>query len=95
MSLKYIRKAYDVPAKRGGRVLFRHMDGGGKSKGTITGSYGQYLRVRLDHSDLARPLKLHPTWNVEYTTDGKTDAPQPEKTLWHDGPTPPTKGASE
>lgn len=66
MSLEYIRKTYGVPAKRGGRILFDHGDGGGKCKGTITGSYGQYLRVRLDHSDRPTPLKLHPIWNVEY-----------------------------
>lgn len=66
MSLEYIRKTYSVPAYRGGRILFDHGDGGGKCKGTITGSRGQYLTVRLDHSERSRPITLHPTWNVEY-----------------------------
>lgn len=58
MSMNYIRRYYAVPAKRGMRVT---VDG---YSGTIVGSYGQYLRVRVDgekHAGL-----WHPTWRVEY-----------------------------
>lgn len=52
MSMTYIRRAYDVPAKRGARVRYK-----GKL-GVITGSYHQYLRIRLDgekRSDVYHP----------------------------------------
>ncbi len=58
--MEYIRQAYDVPAKRGMRVT---VDGHG---GKITGSDGQYLRVRFDGG--RRSLKCHPTWRVVYHT---------------------------
>lgn len=66
MSLEYIRKTYSVPAYRGALVLFDFRDGGGRCKGIITGSRGQYLRVRLENDPCRGPLTLHPTWNVEY-----------------------------
>lgn len=58
MSIQYIRTQYQVPAKRGGRILFR-----GKT-GRITGSRGAHLLVRLDGD--TRTSALHPTWEVEY-----------------------------
>lgn len=71
MSMDYIRRAYDVPARRGARLLFI---GGGPDPesddkvktlaGTIVGSRGQYLRVRMDGEASIRTL--HPTWRVEY-----------------------------
>ena len=56
--MDYIRRYYGVPAKRFGRVKFQ-----GKP-GTITGSDGAYLRVRLDGQK--RVGKYHPTWEIEY-----------------------------
>lgn len=59
--MDYIRRAYEVPAKRGGRVRF--LDGKMR-EGCIVGSRGHYLRVRFDGE--RRPRSLHPTWRVEY-----------------------------
>ena len=58
MSIEYIRNYYGVPAKRGARI--KHFD----SLGTITGSHGQYIRVRFDGDKHSVPM--HPTWNVQY-----------------------------
>jgi len=72
MSMQSIRDYYKVPAKRGARIEFTG-DSLGKfiygflykgKKGTITGSYRNYLRVRFDsESDIKT---LHPTWEVRY-----------------------------
>lgn len=62
MSMKYIRRTYGVPAKRGVRVEFT--DSTGSVFGTIVGSSGQYLRIRWDHS--GRTSNIHPTWNMVY-----------------------------
>lgn len=67
MSLAYIRKTYKVPATRGGKVEYLAHDGELISA-TITGSRGQYLRVRLGNNK--RTSILHPTWNLKYLPDG-------------------------
>lgn len=62
MSMQYIRDYYRVPAKRGGRVEFT-----GKAEpimGTITGSNGAKLRIRLDGATVS--LNYHPTWKLRY-----------------------------
>lgn len=63
MSMEYIRKTYGVPAKRGGRVEF---ESGANNMllGTITGSRGARLRIRLDGHKHA--FNYHPTWNLTY-----------------------------
>jgi hypothetical protein len=62
MSLAYIRRAYGVPAKRGGRV--RYTGEGRDEFGTIIGASGAHLSVRLDGLRHGRPY--HPTWQIEY-----------------------------
>lgn len=58
MSMAYIRETYKVPAKRGGRVLVNGW------AGTIVGSAGQYLKIRLDNSkNIGR---YHPTDKIQY-----------------------------
>lgn len=57
--MEYIRRAYGVPAKRGGRVEYVHVDAGETLRGTIVGSRNQYLRVRWDHEAFTRTH--HPT----------------------------------
>lgn len=56
--MDYIRKYYNVPAKRGGRVEFEGRPG------TITGSVNGYLRIRLDGENRSR--RYHPTWEIKY-----------------------------
>ena len=60
--MNWIRKTYNVPAKRGGRVVY---SGGSDDRyGTITGSRGQYLLIRLDGDKASLPY--HPTWELRY-----------------------------
>ncbi len=58
MTMEYIRKAYNVPAKRGGRIRYQEREG------VILGQTCGRLRVRLDGTDIT--TLLHPTWRVEY-----------------------------
>lgn len=58
MSMDYIRNHYDVPAKRGMKVIVY-----GKP-GVITAADGQYLRIRLDGTK--RSGIYHPTDRIEY-----------------------------
>jgi len=63
MSLQTIRKTHLVPAKRYGRIRYT----GTKDKpriGTIVGSHGGYLRIRLDGDKQIGTY--HPTWMIEY-----------------------------
>ena len=68
MSMSYIRKTYDVPAKRGGRVRFCSPVCDSRSfSGTIIGSRGAHVRVRSDID--GRVYTLHPSWNLKYIED--------------------------
>jgi len=62
MTMKYVRTHYNVPAKRGGRVIF---SGGHQERhGTIKSARGGKLRVQLDGDKHTRVF--HPTWEMEY-----------------------------
>jgi hypothetical protein len=61
MAFDYIREHYKVPAARGRRV--RIYNG---SLGTITGSYGPYIKILVDGKK--RASNFHPTWRIEYLT---------------------------
>ena len=62
MSIQWIRENYAVPAKVRGRVEYT---GHGKPyQGTITGTRGPHILVRLDHAVVSRPF--HPTWCIRY-----------------------------
>jgi hypothetical protein len=65
MSMQNIRDCYGVPAKRGAPVMTE------AGAGVITGSRGQYLRIRL-YGD-RRSKIYHPTWRIEYV--GSADDP--------------------
>lgn len=69
MSMEYIRRAYNVPAKRGGRVRL-HLGNRSSLMGRITSSRGPYLCVQFDGFSKA-PLILHPTWCIEYIPEIK------------------------
>jgi len=64
MSLVYIRRAYNVPAKRGARVRVDWDSPAPTREGTITGADGARLRIRLDGEKHSR--SAHPTWRIEY-----------------------------
>jgi hypothetical protein len=64
MSLEYIRKTYDVPAKRGTRVKFTPDSRDKPEFGKIVGAKAGVLRVRMDGSK--RTTFCHPTWQIEY-----------------------------
>lgn len=63
MSLEYIRKRYQVPARRGARIKFSPCAGIIK-EGFVVAASGKYIRVRF--TDFRRTVLLHPSWQVEY-----------------------------
>ncbi len=63
MSMDYIRRVYEVPAKRGAIVEYMAGDGE-RLRGTIVGAKGPYLRIRLDGNN--RAMNFHPTWHLTY-----------------------------
>ena len=67
MSLKYIRKSYNVPAYRGRRVRYTD-ERGAIFNGRITSARGGRLRVLVDDRvpGYRGRLILHPTWHIEY-----------------------------
>jgi hypothetical protein len=67
MSVEYVRKAYGVPARRGGRVEYT---GDCKTElGTIRSASGGHLNMRLD--GVKHTIPFHPTWKLRYL-----DAPE-------------------
>lgn len=58
MSFEYIQRTYRVPAKRGGRILYKGQPG------TILATKGPYLRIRLDGQGYVG--NYHPTWKIDY-----------------------------
>lgn len=70
MSLKAIRQFYGVPAKRGMRVVYTGYDN--PRPGTITGSSGMYVRIRLDGERGSG--RYHPTWRVDYKQQSRNNA---------------------
>jgi hypothetical protein len=70
MGMAQIRKYYDVPARRGGRI--EYTGEGLPEFGTITSATNGRLNIRLDRFKHAMPF--HPTWKLRYL-----DAPSVEK----------------
>jgi hypothetical protein len=69
--MKYVRKAYGVPARRGGRVEYT---GEGKPElGTIRSASGGHLNIQLD--GVKHTLPLHPTWKLRYL-DASPEVPR-------------------
>jgi len=65
MSIDKIRKKYNIPAKRGGRVKYTGDHNGKVTKyGTIKSARGGYLKILIDGEKTARTF--HPTWEIEY-----------------------------
>lgn len=68
MGMEYIRNTYDVPAKRGGRLIYTNCDGV-KFHCTIkSATHSGHLKVLVDDRvpGYRGRMKLHPTWRVEY-----------------------------
>ena len=61
MSMKWIRKYYNVPAKRGMEVIAE------RRHGVIVGSKGEYLRVRIDGEK--NIMSFHPEHEMKYLVD--------------------------
>ena len=64
MSIAWVRKNYGVPAKRGGRVEYTGEGDDKPELGTICGSRGSHLSIRLDKQ--SHTLPFHPTWKLRY-----------------------------
>jgi len=56
--MEWIRRHYNVPAKRGMKVIAQGR------KGIIVGSKGEYLRVRVEGEK--NTISFHPEWEMEY-----------------------------
>lgn len=75
MGMNYIRQHYNVPAMVGARVRYTGdcTKRGNPKIGTITGSDGAHLRIRMDGEGFSN--RYHPTWELEYlpkdTPDGR------------------------
>lgn len=67
MSMDYIRRTYNVPAKRGAKVEYLASDGE-LVKATIVGSSNGRLLVRLGSNK--HTTLMHPTWALKYLPDG-------------------------
>jgi hypothetical protein len=67
-SMEYIRKTYNVPAKRGARIRFQ-----GRKVGRILSARGPHLRVQWDGLPRRTGL-IHPTWAVEYLPNAPAEA---------------------
>lgn len=61
MSLDYINRTYGLNAKKGARVEYTGSRSG-PQLGTITGTEGAHLMIRLDGTKHAQPY--HPTWKL-------------------------------
>lgn len=71
MSIAWVRKHYNVPAKVGGRVEYT-----GESKpqlGTICGTSGGHLSIKLD--GVKHSMPFHPTWKLRYLDDESSPIP--------------------
>ena len=66
--MERIRQAYGVPAKKGGRVVWLENDGQRRTMGTITGTRGKYIRIRLDGANYSQ--NYHPIYCLEYLPEG-------------------------
>jgi hypothetical protein len=62
MSLDWIRRNYNVRARRGARVAY---DGTmGKRHGTVVGARQQYLKILMDGD--TKPGLYYPTWMIRF-----------------------------
>ena len=61
-NMQYVRDTYGVPAKRGARV--EYTGGSTPRQGTITGTGGCGISIRLDGDKISLPY--HPTWKLRY-----------------------------
>lgn len=69
--MDWVRKAYDVPAKRGMRVKYT---GEGRDElGTIKSASNGRLNIQLD--GVKHTMPFHPRWKLEYLTPGKEVKP--------------------
>jgi hypothetical protein len=68
-NMDWVRRAYDVPAKRGMRVKYT---GEGRDElGTIRSASNGRLNIQLD--GVKHTMPFHPLWKLEYLTAGKGD----------------------
>lgn len=62
--MDWFRAQYSVPAKKGGRIEYTGDRKSGAKLGTITGTQGPRLLIRLDGEKHSNPY--HPTWELRY-----------------------------
>lgn len=74
--MDYVRRAYRVPAKRGGRVTYTGSSDGCPRRGTIL-SADSALWIRLD-GDKHR-ARFHPTFELTYDDAAPEPAPSAEE----------------
>ena len=64
MTMAWIRRTYQVPAKRGGRIEYTGEGPDKPELGTITSARHGKLMIRLD--GVKHTMPFHPTWRLRY-----------------------------
>ena len=79
MSMEYIRRTYNVPAKRGGRVIYTDSNGVVFHCTIKSATTSGHLMVLVDDRvpGYRDRLKLHPTWRLEYLKTPNVGAKAP------------------
>ena len=72
MSMQTLRNLYGSQIKRGARIRYTG-EPGPAHEGTIVGTRGAYIRVRISTLHCGGIHTLHPTWEVEYLDDNAPD----------------------
>ena len=75
MSMQTLRNLYGPQIKRGARIRYTG-EPGPAHEGTIVGTRGAYIRVRIETLHRGGIHTLHPTWEVEYLDDNAGAVPR-------------------
>lgn len=67
MSFDYINRNYQLSVKKGSRIAYTGDKKMGRRLGTVTGTHGAHLMIRLDGDKNSFPF--HPTWEIEHNPD--------------------------
>ena len=70
--MECIRRAYNVPAKRGGKLIYTDFDGAEIYCTIRSATLSNRLVVSVDDANIIsrkRRFRLHPSWHIKYLSD--------------------------